>query len=161
MSHPRPEGLSHLVDSCGSRWRRCFFCLVGAATACGSVAIAQQPSHVWRIGVLQGMPKEASIGFAAFRQQLGALGYVEGQNCIIEYRWSEQMDDLNTLTAALTKLKVDIIVAGDGTRAKVAKRATSSAPPQIRQESRAQVTFRAPRCRASLAPLSEHQEGVG
>jgi len=108
--------------------RRHFFCLVGAAITCCFVAIAQQPSHVWRIGVLHGVPKEASLGVAAFRRRLGELGYVEGQNFIIEYRWSEQMDDLYTLAAALTELKVDIIVAGEGTRAKVAKQATREIP---------------------------------
>ena len=108
--------------------RRCFFCLVGAAIACCSVAIAQQPSHVWRVGVLHGVPMEASLGVAAFRKRLGELGYAEGQNCIIEYRWSEQMDDLYTLAAALIELKVDIIVAGEGTRAKVAKQATREIP---------------------------------
>ena len=107
--------------------RRYFFCLVCAAIAC-SVAIAQQPSHVWRIGILHGVPMEASLGVAAFRKRLGELGYAEGQNCIIEYRWSEQMDDLYTLAAALTELKVDIIVAGEGTRAKVAKQATREIP---------------------------------
>ena len=108
--------------------RRYFFCLVGAAIACCSVAIAQQPGHVWRIGVLHGVPMEASLGVAAFRKRLGELGYAEGQNCIIEYRWSEQMDDLYTLAAALTELKVDIIVAGEGTRAKVATQATREIP---------------------------------
>jgi putative ABC transport system substrate-binding protein len=83
---------------------------------------------VRRIGVLHGVPKEASLGFAAFRQRLGELGYVEGQNCFIEYRWSDQIDGRFSLAAALTELKVDIIVAGDSTSAKAAKQATREIP---------------------------------
>ena len=81
-----------------------------------------------RIGVLHGVPKEASLGFAAFRQRLGELGYVEGQNCFIDYRWSDQIDGRFSLAAALTELKVDIIVAGESTSAKVAKQATREIP---------------------------------
>jgi putative ABC transport system substrate-binding protein len=109
--------------------RRDFIALGGAAaTACFGAALAQQPGRVWRIGVLHGVPLEASIGVAAFRRRLGELGYVEGQNSVIEYRWSDQVDRLTSLAAALTELKVDIIVAGDGTTAKAAKQATREIP---------------------------------
>jgi putative ABC transport system substrate-binding protein len=70
----------------------------------------------------------ASLGVSAFRQRLGKLGYIEGQNSIIDYRWSDQMDRLPALAAALTELKVDVIVAGDGTRAKAAEQATREIP---------------------------------
>ena len=109
--------------------RRDFIALGGAlATACFGVAIAQQPGRVWRIGVLHGVPLEASAGVAAFRRRLDELDYVEGQNSVIEYRWSDQVDRLTSLAAALTELKVDIIVAGDGTTAKAAKQATRDIP---------------------------------
>jgi|SRR5215471_19047113 len=66
--------------------RRDFWGLVGLAIACLGVAFAQQPSRVWRIGIFHGVPKEASLGFAAFRKWLSELGYVEGQNSVFEYR---------------------------------------------------------------------------
>jgi putative tryptophan/tyrosine transport system substrate-binding protein len=108
--------------------RRDFLGLVGVAIACLGVAMAQQPSRVWRIGVLHRLPKEASPGFAAFRQQLSKLGYVDGENRVIEYRWSDQMGDLASLVAALTEMKVDVIVAADNSTAIAAKQATREIP---------------------------------
>jgi putative tryptophan/tyrosine transport system substrate-binding protein len=109
--------------------RRQFITLLGGAAAvCFGSALAQQPGRVWRIGILHGVPPEASIGVAAFRQRLGELGYLEGQNATIEYRWSDQADRLPLLAAALTEMKVDIIVVGDGTTAKAAKQATREIP---------------------------------
>jgi putative tryptophan/tyrosine transport system substrate-binding protein len=108
--------------------RRAFFGLVGAAITSISVSTAQQPGQVWRIGILHGVPKEASISVAAFHQRLSELGYVEGRNCVVEYRWSDQMDDLPSLAAALAEMKVDVIVAGDGSRAVAAKQATREIP---------------------------------
>src|SRR5215831_6963341 len=108
--------------------RREFWGLVGVAIACFGVSFAQQPSRVWRIGILHGVPKEASLGFAAFRKRLSELGYVEGQNSVFEYRWSDQIDELPSLAAALTEMKVDVIVAGDGSRTMAAKQATREIP---------------------------------
>ena len=54
--------------------RRHFFYLVGAATACFGAAIAQQLDRIWRIGILHGVPAEASVGVSAFRQRFGELG---------------------------------------------------------------------------------------
>src|SRR5262249_2609160 len=114
----------------GDRVRRREFItlLGGAAAVCFGSALAQQPSRVWRIGILHGVPQEASGGVAAFRQRLGELGYLEGQNTTIEYRWSDQADSLPLLAAALTDMKVDIIVVGDGTTARAAKQATREIP---------------------------------
>jgi putative tryptophan/tyrosine transport system substrate-binding protein len=109
--------------------RRKFITLLGGTAAAWPLVVhAQQPSRVWRIGILHGVPAEASVGVLAFRQRLGELGYIEGQNSIIEYRWSDQMDLLPALAAALTELKVDVIVAGDGTRANAAEQATREIP---------------------------------
>ena len=107
---------------------RDFLGLVGVAIACLGVSFAQQPSRIWRIGILHGVPEEASLGVAAFRQRLSELGYLEGQNTAVEYRWSDQADHLSLLAAALTEMKVDIIVVGDGTTAKAAKQATREIP---------------------------------
>jgi ABC-type uncharacterized transport system substrate-binding protein len=108
--------------------RRDFLGLVSAAVACVGTSFAQQASRVWRIGILHGVPKDASLGVAAFRQQLSKLGYIEGQNSIIEYRWSDQLDDLPSLAAALTEMKVDVILTGDVARAMAAKQATREIP---------------------------------
>ena len=108
--------------------RREFIASLGGVLAWPLRARAQQPDRVRRIGVLHGVPKEASLGFAAFRQRLGELGYVAGQNCFIEYRWSDQIESRFSLAVALTELKVDIIVAGEATSAKVAKQATRESP---------------------------------
>src|SRR5262245_40190855 len=109
--------------------RRAFIALFGGAAAAWPLAArTQQPNRVWRIGILHGVPQEASLGVAAFRQRLGELGYLEGQNTTIEYRWSDQADRLSLLAAALTEMKVDIIVVGDGTTAKAAKQATREIP---------------------------------
>jgi len=111
--------------------RREFIALLGSAAATAELplqTLAQQPAGVRRIGILHGVPKEASVGVAAFRHRLSQLGYVEGQNSVIEYRWSDQTDDLPSLAAALIEMKVDVIVAGDGSRAMAAKQATQEIP---------------------------------
>ena len=109
--------------------KREFITLIGGAAAvCFGSALAQQPDRVWRIGILHGVPAEASLGVSAFRQRLGELGYTERQNSIIEYRWSDQADRLSLLAAALTEMKVDIIVVGDDTTAKAAKQVTREIP---------------------------------
>ena len=95
-----------------------------------SSAEAQQPKKVWRIGVLvsSSLSLTASLD-AALRQGLRELGYVEGQNLILEYRYAEgKLDRLPDLAAELVRLKVDVIVVG-GTRVAVAaKQATSTIP---------------------------------
>jgi len=68
------------------------------------------------------------MGVAAFRQRLSELGYLEGQNTTIDYRWSDQADRLPLLAAAQTERKVHIIVVGDGTTDKAAKIATREIP---------------------------------
>ena len=72
-------------------------------------ADAQQPAKVLRIGFLRAeAPPESYIN--AFRQGLRELGYVEGQNVTIEYRWAEgKFDRLPALAAELVRLKVDVI----------------------------------------------------
>src|SRR5690242_19494512 len=99
--------------------RREFITLLGGVTTWPLAARAQQPGRIWRIGILHGLPPEVSIGFAAFRERVGQLGYVvDGQYVILDYRWADQMDRLASLAAALAEMKVDVIVTSDGTRAK-------------------------------------------
>jgi putative ABC transport system substrate-binding protein len=70
------------------------------------------------------------VALDAFRQQLRQLGYVEGQNLVIEYRWAADRDDqLPRLAADLVQLKVDVIVVEGHTPAiQAAKQATSTIP---------------------------------
>ena len=75
-------------------------------------AEAQQPARIPRIGIL--IPTSASFISArleAFRQRLRELGYVEGKNIVIEYRYAEgKPERLPDLAAELVGLKVDVIV---------------------------------------------------
>ena len=65
----------------------------------------------------------------AFRQGLRELGYLEGKNIVIEYRWAEgKLDRLPALAAELVRLKVDIIVSAGPTVTRVAKEATVTIP---------------------------------
>jgi len=91
---------------------------------------AQQPARILRIGIL--LPTSAAFFSArveAFRQRLRELGYVEGKNIVIEYRYADgKSDRLPALAAELVQLKVDVIVtiASSGTLA--AKKAGPTIP---------------------------------
>ncbi len=93
-------------------------------------AQAQQAGRVVRIGYLSA-PTRAAVENAvqAFLQALRQLGWVEGQNLVIEYRWAEgKIERLPEMAADLVQRKVDLIVAPAGVAALAAKGATSSIP---------------------------------
>jgi putative tryptophan/tyrosine transport system substrate-binding protein len=83
---------------------------------CGAVATAQQPKKVTRIGYLSSQdPAHESARAEGIRLALRELGYVEGQNIAIEYRYSEgKTDRAPELAAELVRLKVDIIIVAGG-----------------------------------------------
>jgi putative ABC transport system substrate-binding protein len=92
---------------------------------------AQQAGKVYRIGYLGYGSSSAAVGLIeAFRQGLRELGWVEGQNITIDYRFAEgRSDRLLDLAAELVRLKVDIIVAAAGTPTVVAaKNETGTIP---------------------------------
>jgi putative tryptophan/tyrosine transport system substrate-binding protein len=92
---------------------------------------AQQAKQVWRIGVLSGGSAQNLPAFDAFRQGLRELGYVEGQNIVIEYRYSEgKHKRLPDLAAELIRLKVDVIYAccPGGRTSEAARKATTTIP---------------------------------
>ncbi len=93
-------------------------------------ADAQQPAKIRQIGLLSPFsPAGAARWHQAFRQGLHDLGWVEGKNISIEYRYAEgRADRLPDLAADLVRLKVDIIVASIGTDALAAKNATRAIP---------------------------------
>ena len=95
-----------------------------------SLVEAQQAKKVPRIGFLIGTsPSTISDRIEAFRQGLRELGYVEGKNIAIEYRYSEgKRDRLNELAAELVRLKVDVIVTSGPTPTRAAKEATVTIP---------------------------------
>ena len=109
-----------------------FFCLsLGALLfALGSLAEAQQPKKVARIGFLSPVSaSDTALWHQAFRQGLRDLGWVEGKNISIEYRYAEgRSDRLPDLAADLVRLKLDIIVVSSGTDALAAKNATRTIP---------------------------------
>jgi putative tryptophan/tyrosine transport system substrate-binding protein len=96
---------------------------------CGSVG-AQQTGKVFRIGFLDASTASGSaVLVEAFRQGLSKLGWIEGKNITIEYRFSDQkLDRLPELAADLVRLKADLIVVTDGLSALVVKKATTSIP---------------------------------
>jgi putative tryptophan/tyrosine transport system substrate-binding protein len=96
----------------------------------GVVATAQQPTKIPRIGFLSAAsPSAIAARIAAFQQGLRDLGYVEGKNIVIEYRYAEgKFDRLPDLAAELVRLKVDVIVTAGGGATPPAKSATVTIP---------------------------------
>jgi putative tryptophan/tyrosine transport system substrate-binding protein len=91
---------------------------------------AQKPTKVPRIGYLSSTsPAVASPQIEAFRKGLRDLGYMEGQNIIVEYRYAEgNLNRLPDLAAELVRLKVAVIMAGGGQSIRAAKNATNTIP---------------------------------
>jgi putative tryptophan/tyrosine transport system substrate-binding protein len=112
--------------------RRAFIAGVGAATAWPFAVTAQQTPKVSRIGWL-GTPQLDSpagrMNREAFLQGLRDLGYIEGQNIIIEYRMADgRIERLPELAAELVRLNVDLIVAGATPAGRAAQQATKTIP---------------------------------
>jgi putative ABC transport system substrate-binding protein len=110
--------------------RRTF--LIGSLVVFASsrAARAQQTGKIYRIGFL-GIANASSwaIYIAALRQGLRELGYEEGKNLVIEYRWAEDdFDRLPKLAAELVSLKVDLIVTHGTPGSRAAKQATMTIP---------------------------------
>src|SRR5258705_7040467 len=98
--------------------------------ASGAVALAQQPARDAKIGVLFSSSKALNApADEGLRQGLRGLGYVEGQNIIMEYRYAEgKIDRLPVLARELVEHNVDVIVVGGTAVAVAAKKATSTIP---------------------------------
>src|SRR4029453_14794624 len=96
---------------------------------CGS-GDAQQTGKIFRIGFLDSSTASGiAVLSEAFRQELKKLGWIEGKNITIEYRFGEQKTErLPELAAELVRLKVDLIVAVGGAPAFAAR--TPPLPPQ-------------------------------
>jgi putative ABC transport system substrate-binding protein len=111
--------------------RRALLAVVAGAVvarSCGFLA-AQQASRVPRLGFLWDRPSEYTDAIEAFRRGLRDLGWIEGQNITIEYRWADgKPDRMRELAEELVRLKVDILVAPTSIYTEAAKRATSTIP---------------------------------
>src|SRR5438132_1345205 len=90
---------------------------------------AQPRSTVPRIGILTPAAEASTPLWKAFRQGLRDLGYVEGQNIVLEYRFAAgQNERLPALAAELVHLHVDVMVTNSGPGAQAAKDATKTIP---------------------------------
>jgi putative ABC transport system substrate-binding protein len=114
--------------------RRAFVTLIGGAATWPLAARAQQPQgRVATIGWLGSFSSETSRHLlAAFHQGLKEIGYVEGQNVTIEYRWADnQYARLPEQAADLVRRHVDLIVAAGGEPAALAAKAATSTIPIV------------------------------
>jgi putative ABC transport system substrate-binding protein len=90
---------------------------------------AQPPGKVARLGLLRFGPASAYAGrVEALRTGLRDLGYVEGKNLVIEFRWAATVDQLSELAAELVRLQVDVIFATSSTEVEPARQATKTIP---------------------------------
>jgi putative tryptophan/tyrosine transport system substrate-binding protein len=117
--------------------RRDFFGFVGSfAASWPRLAHAQQPGDLRRnaakvrtIGFLGLAPASAWSGeIEALRAGLRDLGYVEGQNIAIEFRWATSVDDMPALASELVGMNVDAILAPASTQVAPARQATNTIP---------------------------------
>ena len=112
------------------------FALCSMLLAPCSSAQAQQPTKVPRIGYLSGGSLSSQLyRHEAFRQGLRELGYVEGKNIVIEWRFAEgKLDRLPALAAELVRLKVDVVITGGEAATRPVKEATATIPIVMTQD---------------------------
>src|SRR5262245_61465225 len=101
----------------------------------GAVALAQQSTKVHRIGFLGTDSLSSAARIKEFREGLRELGYVEGKNIVIEYRYAKgKLSSETALAAELVRLKVDIIVTAGAGSTRAAREATSTIPIVMSQD---------------------------
>src|SRR5262252_1657676 len=112
MNDPQPEG--HMASYIGRR--KFLATLVGGAAAAWPLAARAQQPGMPVIGFLSLGPPSAQAGrVAALWAGLRDLGYIEGKNIAIEFRWAESEDQLRDLAADLVRMNVDLIFAPSST----------------------------------------------
>ena len=110
--------------------RREFITVVGGTVIAWPLAArAQQPAKVSRIGYLDLGPASARASrVEALRAGLRDLGWVEGKNIVIEFRWADTVQQLPELAADLVRMNVDVIFASSSTMVEPARQATKTIP---------------------------------
>src|SRR2546430_17349258 len=110
--------------------RREFIALVGGAVIASSSARAQQPAKTRRIGVLETVSPALNMpNLDALRRGLRDLGYIESQNCVLEYRSVDgDAARFPALAEALARLRVDLIVTGGTPASRAAREAGANSP---------------------------------
>ncbi|TMJ79291.1 MAG: ABC transporter substrate-binding protein, partial [Alphaproteobacteria bacterium] len=109
--------------------RREVMLLLGGAMTAPLTALAQQAGKVYRVAFLGDSPTVYPDAIDALRQGLRDLGYVEGRNIAIEYRWAQgKPERMRELAEELARLKVDVIIVPGSIYTEAAKRATSTIP---------------------------------
>ena len=92
--------------------RREFIALLGASPAWPNAGYPQQPGKIFRIGFLGvGSAANWANRIEALHGGLRDLGYVDGKNIVIEFRWTEAIEQLPELATELVRMKVDLIFA--------------------------------------------------
>jgi putative ABC transport system substrate-binding protein len=112
--------------------RKVLIALGAGALAAPFGSFAQQQGKIWRVGFLSLRPRPASLDsdvFGAFRLGMSELGYVEGKNLLIEWRFADnKYERLPALAAELVQMKVDVIVVAGAQDISAAQKATSMIP---------------------------------
>jgi putative ABC transport system substrate-binding protein len=120
--------------------RREFVAFVGGAVAWPLSGRTKQSTKVYRVGILNvGSPEPQAataispnvrmLGWIEFSARLRELGWNEGENIVLEYRYADnRLGQLPSLAVELVQLKVDVIVAGATPGARAASRATTTIP---------------------------------
>ena len=109
--------------------RREVMLLFGGAMTAPLTALAQQAGKGYRVAFLEDSPSVYPDAIEALRQGVRDLGYVEGRNIAIEYRWAEgKPERMRELAEELVRLNVDVIIVPASVYTEAAKRATSTIP---------------------------------
>lgn len=109
--------------------RREFITLVGGAVATWPLAVRAQHSAMPVIGFMGPAPAAAYLPrVEALRAGLRDLGYVEGKNIVIKFRWAERVEQLPEMAAELVRMKVDLILVSSSTYVEPARQATKTIP---------------------------------
>lgn len=105
------------------------FLIMTILIPCVAMAAGQETTRISRIGLLTGSPSASGPALEMFREGLRDLGWIEGKNVTIEYRYGEGSNRrVPQLAAELVALKVDVIVVGGATPALAAKKMTAAIP---------------------------------
>ena len=113
--------------------RRELLVMLGASALTAPLSsFAQQQGKVWRVGLLSGSSRPATMGnvsFSAFLQGMRDLGYVEGKNLVMEWRFADgKSERLPDLAAELVQVKVDVIMTTSAPATQAAQKATTTIP---------------------------------